>query len=253
MINSEQKKKADFRFYEELNDFLPKVKRKITFSYHFMGNPSIKDAIEAIGVPHTEIDLILVNGKSEKFTYHLKDGDRVAVYPVFESLDISNVTHLRKKPLRKPKYILDVHLGKLAKKLRMLGFDTLYDNRYIDEEIVQRANADKRVILTRDIGILKVKEVERGYWIRSQSPKKQLKEVLEHFDLYSKINPFKRCMLCNGIIEQVEKYDILSEIPPKTKKYYNEFFRCRSCKNVYWKGSHYYKMINLVNSLDISE
>ena len=253
MATSEKKKRATFRFYEELNDFLPKAKKKTTFTYHFMGSPSIKDAVEAVGVPHTEIDLILVNGKSESFTYHLRDGDRVAVYPVFESLDISNVTHLRKEPLRRPKYILDVHLGKLAKKLRMLGFDTLYENHYSDEEIVEKAHAEKRVILTRDIGILKVKEVERGYWIRSQSPKKQLKEVLEHFDLYSRIHPFQRCMLCNGIIEQVEKSDIQNEIPPKTKKYYDEFFRCKSCKNIYWKGSHYYKMINFLKSLNIEE
>jgi uncharacterized protein with PIN domain len=252
MDQSEKVSKVTFRFYEELNDFLPKAKRKVAFSYHFICNPSVKDTVEAIGVPHTEIDLILVNGESVGFNYHLRDGDRVAVYPVFESLDISNAMHLRKEPLRRPKYILDVHLGKLAKKLRMLGFDTLYENHYSDAEIVRRANAEKRVILTRDIGILKIKEVERGYWIRSQSPNKQLSEVLNRFDLYARIKPFQRCMLCNGIIEQVEKSEILGEIPAKTKRYYNEFYRCKSCKNIYWKGSHYQKMINYVKSLGLA-
>jgi uncharacterized protein with PIN domain len=252
MNSSEVTKKAMFRFYEELNDFLPKAKRKAAFPYAFAGKPSVKDAIEAIGVPHTEIDLILVNGQSEGFGYHLGDGDRVAVYPVFESLDISNVTHLRKEPLRNPRYILDVHLGKLARELRMLGFDTIYENHYTDAEIVRRANSEGRVILTRDIGILKIKEVVRGYWIRSQSPERQLSEVLDHFDLYAKIKPFQRCMRCNGIIEEVEKSAVLDQLPQKTRKYYDEFYRCKSCRNVYWKGSHYHKMISFVKSLGIA-
>ncbi|KKK84713.1 hypothetical protein LCGC14_2780570, partial [marine sediment metagenome] len=118
--------RADFRFYEELNDFLPEGKRKTTFSLIFKGNPAVKDVIESIGVPHTEVDLILANSKSVDFFYQLKNGDIVSVYPVFESLDISSAAHLRAKPLRRTKYILDVHLGKLANYLRMLGFDTLY-------------------------------------------------------------------------------------------------------------------------------
>lgn len=243
-------KKATFRFYEELNDFLPYGKRKSFFPYGFTGNPSVKDAIESMGVPHTEIDLILVNSKSVDFSYHLKDGDVISVYPVFESMDISDVTHLRKKPLREPKYILDVHLGKLAKKLRMLGFNTLYENHYNDIEIVRISNAEKRTILTRDIGILKMKDVSRGYWIRSQSPKKQLIEVLDRFDLYSRIRPFRRCMACNGIIERIEKESIIDDLPKRTKKYYHEFYRCVSCKNIYWKGSHYCRMKSFIEELN---
>ncbi|MBN1293701.1 MAG: twitching motility protein PilT, partial [Candidatus Latescibacteria bacterium] len=144
-------KHAQFRFYEELNDFLPTEKRKIDFTYEFDGTPSIKDVVEALGVPHTEIDLILVNGASVDFSYHMCDVDIISVYPVFESLDISPVTHLREKPLREPKFILDVHLGKLAKYMRLLGFDTVYDNLYDDHEIVALAVAQKRTILTRDV------------------------------------------------------------------------------------------------------
>lgn len=241
--------KAFFRFYEELNDFLPTAKKKSFFLYSFNGNPSVKDAIEAIGVPHTEVDLILVNSKSVRFSYQLKDGDIVSVYPVFETMDISNVTHLRKRPLREPKYILDVHLGKLAKLLRMLGFNALYKNNYSDIEIVRTSNAEKRIILTRDLGILKIKDVARGYWIRSQNPKKQLTEVINHFDLYSSIKPFHRCMACNGIIKKIKKESISDNLQHKTKKYYNEFYRCVSCKNIYWKGSHYYKMKSFINSI----
>ncbi len=241
--------RADFRFYEELNDFLPEGKRKTTFSLIFKGNPAVKDVIESIGVPHTEVDLILANSKSVDFFYQLKNGDIVSVYPVFESLDISSAAHLRAKPLRRTKYILDVHLGKLANYLRMLGFDTLYRNNYHDSRIVSIAVAEKRIILTRDVGMLKIKEVTHGYWIRSQDPKKQLQEVINRFDLKSSIKPFHRCMTCNGIIEKVNKESIRDDLEEMTKKHYNDFCRCGSCGKIYWQGSHYDKMKRFIVDL----
>ena len=141
---------AFFRFYEELNDFLAEEQRKTTFLYEFIGTPSVKDTIEAIGVPHTEIDIILVDGEAVTFYYLLHGGERVAVYPVFESIDITPLVHLRSKPLRNPKFVVDVHLGKLAHKLRLLGFDTLYRNDFKDDEIIERSLREKRIILTRD-------------------------------------------------------------------------------------------------------
>jgi len=242
-------KSATFRFYEELNDFLPIDKKKKVFSYNFEGNPSIKDAVEAIGVPHTEIDLILANSKSVAFSYHLQDSDRVSVYPVFESMDITNVTHLREKPLRIPKFILDVHLGKLAKYLRMLGFDTLYETDYKDSQIVKIAKTQNRTILTRDVSILKIKSVTHGYWIRSQYSVEQLTEVVRRFDLNSNIKPFSHCTVCNGIVEKVTKESVMNRIQPKTKLYYEEFYQCESCKKVYWKGSHYDNMKNFIEKL----
>jgi len=242
-------KRAKFRFYEELNDFLPIDKKKSWFSYDFMGNPTVKDAIESMGVPHTEIDLILVNSKSVTFSHRLQDGDTVSVYPVFESMDISNVTHLREKPLREPKYILDVQLGKLAKYLRMLGFDTLFENNYDDSEIVKIAKAEKRIILTRDVSILKIKAVTHGYWIRSQKPTEQITEVILRFDLYSNIKPLSRCIACNGIIKKTTKESVMNKLQPKTKLYYDEFYQCKSCKKVYWKGSHYYKMKSYIEKI----
>ena len=122
--------KATFRFYEELNDFLPKEKRKKRFEHNFIDRASVKDVIESFGVPHTEVDLIIVNGESKNFSYIINDGDDISVYPVFESIDISNLQKLRPEPLREPKFILDVHLGTLARYLRMLGFDTNYRNDY---------------------------------------------------------------------------------------------------------------------------
>ncbi len=242
-------KHITIRFYEELNDFLPTEKRKKDFVYHFTGNPSIKDVIEAIGVPHPEVDLILVNGLSLDFQYNIQSCDRVSVYPVFELIDISPINHLRPEPLRNPIFILDVNLGKLAAKLRMLGFDSLYQNNFEDEIIVNIAADENRIILTRDQGLLKNSMVTRGYWIRNTNPKKQIKEVIRKFDLYSRINPFSICMVCNGKIWQVDKNDIIDSIPVKVKRYFEEFYQCSGCKKIYWKGSHYIKMQKEIESL----
>jgi uncharacterized protein len=235
-------KTITIRFYEELNDFLPKTKRKIPISHTFTGNMSVKDVIEALGVPHTEIDLIMINGESVDFKSKPKNGDFISVYPMFESFDVSSLIKLRSEPLRQTKFVLDVHLGKLAKYLRMLGFDTLYQNSFEDDEIIEISVKEKRIILTRDLGILKNNKVTHGYWIRSQKPKEQVNEVLKRFDLIHKIEPFNRCIQCNGNIVKVEKDKIADLIKPKTRKYFHEFFQCTNCKKVYWEGSHYSKM-----------
>ena len=241
-------KQATFRFYEELNDFLPLDKKKVDFVRPFSGNPSIKDIIEAIGVPHVEIDLILVNGNSVDFKYILQDNDRISVYPVFETLGINNVTHLRAQPLRVSTFILDVHLGKLANYLRMLGFDTLYRNDNEDPEIIRISLEEHRIILTRDIGLLKVKSVTHAYFVREQHPKRQLEEVLKHFDLYKDIKPFNRCIKCNGHFEPVEKEEILPQLEPLTIKYFDKFYRCMDCHGIFWEGSHYDHMRDFIQT-----
>lgn len=240
---------AFFRFYRELNDFLPEPKKNAIITYRFNGNPSVKDAIEAIGVPHVEVDIIMINGASVRFSHPLKNGDRVEVWPGFNDLSGSDVIHLLKKHRGEIRYILDVHLGRLSRLLRLIGFDTLYRNDYTDAEIIKIAREERRVILTRDIGILKVGEVKEGYWIRSQHPRKQLLEIVERFDLRTKMKPFHRCMICNGIILTVDKESIDRYLEPGTRKYYREFFRCSSCGNVYWKGSHYYRMKGIVEEI----
>lgn len=241
-------KQAIFRFYEELNDFLPSDKKKVDFLHSFFGTPSIKDVIEAIGVPHVEIDLILVNGISVDFKYSLQNNDFVSVYPVFETQDISDVTHLRNKPLREMKFILDVHLGKLAKYLRTFGFDTRYQNDYDDKEIIRISLDEHRIILTRDIGMLKVKSVTHGYFIRNQQPKMQLTEVLNHFDLYQAIDPLCRCIKCNEKLEQIEKEEITHHLEPLTRKYFSTFFRCPGCQSIYWEGSHFDHLKSFINA-----
>ncbi len=242
-------KVAEFRLYEELNDFLPPGKKKTTFPYHFSGTPSVKDAIEAIGVPHTEVELILINGESVEFGRHLHDGDRVSVYPVFESLDVTPAIRLRERPLRDIRFVADVHLGRLARKLRMLGFDTAYRNDYADADVVEISVRERRIILTRDRGILKNSMVTHGYWIRSVEPNEQAREVIARFDLSSSSTPFHRCMVCNGLLEMVEKRDVLGDLPEKAARYYNVFRRCAGCGRVYWKGSHYDKLEKCVHEL----
>lgn len=239
---------ASFRFYEELNDFLPPALRKHSFPHVYKGRPSIKDAIESLGVPHTEVDLILINGDSVGFEHPLDPGDRVSVYPVFEAFDIIGLNRLRPEPLRNTAFILDVHVGKLASYLRLLGFDAFYRNDYADEEIIRISIAEHRIILTRDLGILKNRRVTRGYWLRSQKPGEQLREVVRRLDLHRLIAPFTRCPVCNGVLEAAAKARVLPKLPPKTRELYDEFSLCRECGKVYWKGAHYEKLVRLVQT-----
>ncbi len=240
---------AWFRFYEELNDFVHVSRRKQFFSHAFNGNPSVKDAIESLGVPHVEVDMILVNGVSVNFGFKLKNGDHVSVYPVFESLDISDVQHLRPKPLRDVRFVADVHLGRLAKYLRLLGFDTVYDRDLEDSKIISISLSQNRIILTRDKGILKNRRITHGYWIRSADPRKQLAEIVSKFDLWKLFNPFARCLECNSLIINVPKEEISARLLPKTKKYFDVFQICPDCGRIYWEGSHFEKMKSFIETL----
>ncbi|MCH8941153.1 MAG: Mut7-C ubiquitin/RNAse domain-containing protein [Bacteroidetes bacterium] len=241
--------KIYFRFYEELNDFLPGEKRKVPFEHIYIDRTSVKDVIESLGVPHTEIDLILVNGKSVGFDYLISVGDDISVYPVFESLDITDVQYLRPKPLRNPKFIADVHLGKLARYLRMMGFDVLYKNDFDDDEIVNVSLTGKRAILTKDRGILKRSQVTHGYWIRSTKVQEQVVEVIKRFDLKNIIKEFSRCIECNSLLIKTNKDKILNELPPKVARSQEEFYRCPVCKKNYWKGTHHQKMLFFIQSV----
>jgi uncharacterized protein with PIN domain len=242
-------KKVYFRFYEELNDFLPEEKRKIRFTHNYIDRASVKDVIESYGIPHTEIDLILVNGSSVGFDYLINDGDDISVYPVFESLDITNIQHLRPEPLRNPKFIADVHLGRLARYLRMMGFDVLYKNDFDDKEIITLSLSERRTILTKDRGILKRNEVTHGCWIRSTKVKEQVKEVIKRFDLKKNIREFSRCIECNSLLIKTDKDKILNELPPKVALSREEFYKCPACKKNYWKGTHHQKMLSFIQSV----
>ncbi|HEY3342744.1 MAG TPA: Mut7-C RNAse domain-containing protein [Anaerolineae bacterium] len=240
---------ALFRFYSELNDFLSAAQRQVTFAHTFDARTSVKDMIESLGVPHTEIELILVKGTPVDFSYIVQDADQLSVYPIFETFDATPVVRLRPAPLRVACFVLDAHLGKLAGYLRLVGFDTLYRNNYDDETLAIVSSTEHRILLTRDRGLLKRSMVTHGYFVRQIDPKLQIVEVLHRFDLQGQITPFRRCIRCNGLLRVASKESIADQIPPHALQFYDEFHTCDQCGKVYWKGSHYQHLLDFVSSL----
>ncbi len=236
--NNPQDNTAAFKFFGKTNDFLPLQKRKKWFECPFRGNPAIKDTIESLGVPHVEVAAIAVNGRLKTFSYHLKNGDRVRVFSQSKMISGKN-----------PRFILDSHLGKLARYLRLLGFDTLYDRNVTDRQIVENVRKSRRIVLTRDIGLLKNKIITKGYWVREVIPSRQLKEIASRFALAKKKKPFHVCLECNGKIMAVPQRKVAPFLALDTLQYFRRFFMCANCKKIYWQGSHYVKLLNVVRSL----
>jgi uncharacterized protein with PIN domain len=239
-------KQARFRFYAQLNDFLPLELKEQTLTHNFYVSGSVKDAIEAIGVPHTEVDFIVANGIPVDFDYQVQDGDRVSVFPRFRSVDLGALARLRLPDLPEKRFVADGHLGRLAAYLRMLGFDTLYRSDYQDDELAHLSSSENRILLTRDRGLLKRNEITRGYFVRATHPVRQLAEVYCEFDLSPAIAPFRRCMHRNALLRSVEKKSIEHRLLPETAKYFEEFYACPDCNRIYWKGSHYRRLKRLI-------
>jgi len=233
------------RFYAELGDFLAPGQRGREFQHACPAGNAVKDLIEGLGVPHTEVDLVLVNGRPVDFSHKLRDGDRVSVYPVFEALDISTVTAVRPEPLRMVRFAADVHLGRLAGYLRLAGFDTLYRDDWSDQELAAIAVRERRILLTRDRGLLMRAVVTHGHLVRVTRPRAQLREILDHFDLWRSLRPFSRCSVCNDLVEEVSKADVEAWLPPRTAAHYEEFRRCPGCGRIYWQGAHYRSLLEL--------
>jgi uncharacterized protein with PIN domain len=240
---------AYFRFYADLNDFLPVERQGDGFDCHFDYRATVKDMIESLGVPHPEIELILVNGEPVDFTYIVQDRDRISVYPFFESLDISSLLRVRPPALVEKRFVLDIHLGRLAAYLRMFGFDTLYRNDFPDEELAHIANTEQRILLTRDRGLLKRSLVIYGYCVREKYPRRQMLEVARRFSLGALAQPFLRCIRCNGLLNAVDKEAVRDQLDPKTCKYHDIFSQCRECHQIYWQGTHYQRMLPFVEEV----
>lgn len=230
-----------FRFYAQLNDLLSLERRMTTFSHAVLLPASVKDVIESLGVPHTEVGLILVNSEPLEFTYLVRDGDHISVYPSLTSLDVSSLLQLR-PPLQDIRFAVDTHLGRLATYLRMLGFDALYGIGCDDRELSQISARESRILLTRDRGLLKRGEVTYGYFVRSTEPGKQLLEILRRFDLSRAASPFRRCLRCNALLQPVPKESVRDRLPPRTAQSYDQFQVCPGCDRLYWAGSHYAHM-----------
>jgi uncharacterized protein with PIN domain len=235
-----------FSFTGTLNDFLRWEFRGKPFAYPVPATSTAKDGVEGVGVPHVEVAALRVNGAWIPFSQPLRAGDRLEVYPRHEHppLPPGYVMH---PPLPAvTAFILDVHLGKLARLLRMLGFDCRYERDYADEQIAAIAAAEGRAVLTRDIPLLKRKVLDWGYWLRSQHPEEQLAQVLDYFQLTDKLQPFTRCLVCNGPLQAMDKRLVADQLEPETRASFHEFYRCTNCSRVYWKGSHYERMAVLV-------
>jgi uncharacterized protein with PIN domain len=241
--------RAYFRFYGELNDHLAAGQGYKTLEKSFFVPSAVKDLIESFGVPHTEVELIIANGESVDFSYVVRAGDRIAVYPMFESVDVAPELRVRTKTLRNPKFVLDAHLGKLAAYLRMLGFDTMYRNTFTDPELVRISSEEERILLTRDRGLLKHSAVTRGYWLRETDSRRQISEILQRFDLADSVEPFARCMRCNGVLQPVSKDQAHRSLLPRMAERNDEFRRCPECGRIYWKGSHHARMVRWIEEL----
>lgn len=236
------------RFYGALNRFLLPDYRHRIFFHAVKGIPAIKDTLEALGVPHTEIDCVVVNGRCVRFSYQIRGGERVRVYPDADMVKFPQVIRLKPKLPMSPKFVLDVHLGKLARHLRLLGFDAFYEKEMEDAAIIRLGQRPRQIVLTRDIALLKNKRVRRGYFVHAIDPKKQIKEIVRRCDLAGKMKPFRLCLACNGRIRRVAKSKIESRLPPLTRKYYEKFYHCPDCDKIYWQGTHYKQLLRLINA-----
>jgi uncharacterized protein with PIN domain len=202
---------------------------------------SVKDVIESCGVPHPEVDLILVNGSPVDFGFVLGQDAGLDIYPT----DWQRLTYFpenRLQMIQVQKFVADGHLGKLVRDLRLLGLDVVYDRAAEDRQLLETAKIDNRALLTRDRRLLMHAVVRHGYYLRSQNPLAQTLEVLRRFHLSPSLAPFTRCLLCNAALEPVEKAQVLDQLEPLTKIYYERFRRCRGCGQIYWQGSHFDKL-----------
>ena len=205
----------------------------------------MKDLIEALGVPHPEVDLILANGEAVGFSYQVADGDRIDVYP--EALDVTR--RLRPRPLPPVRFVLDEHLGRLARYLRLLGFDAWWRPGTDDGELARRSAGEERVLLTRDRGLLKRGAVTLGAYVRETDPRRQVLEVLRRFDLAGDLEPFTRCLVCNGLLEPAGRAEVAGRVPPAVGRSQARFSTCPDCSRVYWEGSHYERLSALVERM----
>jgi uncharacterized protein len=240
---------ANVEFRGTLNDFLPRRRRGQAFTHEFDGQPSVKDMIESLGVPHTEIEMVVVNDEAVDFHYLVHDGDHIQAYPPFADAPMPSGVHVRPQPPTPRRFVLDQHLGRLAAYLRMLGFDTLYRNDYHDEELARTAADEDRILLTRDVGLLKRGIVNHGYFVRETNPEKQIREIVGYYDLLPLIDAFRRCAKCNGSLVDVDKEAISDRLPPMADEYFDHFRICEGCQQVYWRGSHVERVEKLIEDL----
>jgi len=229
-------------FPEEFNCFKRRNNKGLEIVYPLKSKTSIKNIIESLGVPHTEIGKIVAADKEVDFNYIPANSQNITVLPIIPPFDVTMPSVLRPKPLQKIRFIVDVNVGKLALLLRMLGLDAEYSPKFSDKDILSFCQKEKRIVLSKDIGLLECKQIIFGRHVRAIYPDDQLSEVLDLFGIKGPFKFFSRCLRCNNNLSLVNKKDILHRLEPKTKKYFNRFKICPQCNQIYWRGSHYEKM-----------
>lgn len=237
------------RFYAELNDALPPEMRFRDNDLDIKQGQTVSDVLKQHNINISQVEIIMVNGDSKDESYLLQNNDRISVFPMFETLNVSSLLKLRDETLRDVRFVCDVHFGKLARYLRLLGFDTLYRSDFKDTELVSVSLNEKRVLLSMDKELIGTSSLTHALLIRERKIEKQLMMVMERFDLFALALPFTRCMVCNKVLEVKNKEEVLHLLPPKSGQYYNEFLYCSGCQRYYWKGSHYKKMREFVSAI----
>lgn len=224
---------ALFRFHGELLRFLPSDRRGEGFLHACARAATLKNAIEALGVPHTEAAVIRVNGEGATLDRIVREGDVIEVFPWWAG----------EAPEPLPGgFLADAHLGGLARFLRMLGFDTLHENAFADEDIRRLARDERRVVLTRDRELLKCRDIARGCFVHALEPQAQLGEVAKRYGLARRARPFTLCLHCNLPLVEVDRDSVLERLPERVVELHERFTHCRGCDRVYWPGSHYDRM-----------
>lgn len=231
---------AVFHFHGELDALLAPARRGRDFAHRCAEHASLKHAIESLGVPHTEIGRVCVDGRPGALDEPVHEGCRVDVFPAMP---------LQPGPGEAPpRFLADAHLGALARQLRLLGFDTLLANDHADHELALLARDEDRIVLSRDRELLKHRLVHRGRWLRSQRPDAQLAEVAAHYALRERLRPFSRCLECNGLLAPVAREAVLPRLPPAVAAGHREFVRCAGCGRVYWPGTHWQRLMRRVEA-----
>lgn len=229
-----------------------KYRGKKEIDYPLTRRASIKDIIEALHIPHTEISSIFLNDTEISFSHIPAAGEKLLLHSFSPGTDVTRPTLLRPDPLPTTSFIVDINVGKLARLLRMSGINTLYDPQLQEKDLARLAADDRRILLSRNRDLLRRKSILWGHLVRAEQPEKQLTEVMTLFELHDAIQPFSRCLQCNALLEPVEKSAILHRLEPLTKKYYRKFHICPDCEQIFWRGSHHKQMEELIKRVRLS-
>lgn len=237
---------ATLRFYGDLSDFLPRARRGLAFESETGERRSVKDLIESFGVPHCEVFLILVDGAGVGLDHVIAGGERIAVYPHLTDIDPTDLPSAGEALPRDGRFVLDGHLGRLAAYLRALGFDVAWDRDADDAAIARVAQVEDRVVLTRDVGLLKRSAVRHGRFVRATAPTEQLAEIVRVFRLADRAAPFTRCLRCNTKLADAARDSLRDVVPSAVLERFDRFSACPTCGRAFWRGTHYERLASLL-------